>query len=94
MVEVAEPLTLWSSVSSFQHADLVPTKLQPPMPTAPNVLLTARRRRNKPLNAFARKVSTVLRPTHAPWPVHVSDTNTGKTPAHLISYKYSHIVGG
>lgn len=65
-------------LSSLQHADLAPTKLQLQMPTAPNVLPTARPRRNKPQSAFVRKVSTVLRPTLAQWPAHVSDSDTGR----------------
>ncbi len=86
VLELAQSLTLSLSVSSLQRADLAPTKLQPQMPTAPNVLLTARPRRSKPWSAFARKVSTVLRPTHAPWRAHVSDTNTGKNSTTRTSY--------
>lgn len=88
-VKRAQPLTCCLSFSSLQHADQAPTKLQPQMPTAPNVPLTARPRRNKPSSASARRVSTAPRPTHAPWPAHVSDTNTGN----VISYKHSHAVG-
>lgn len=63
-------------LSSLQHADLAPTKLQLQMPTAPNAPLTAPPHRNKPQSAFVRKVSTVLRTTLAQWLAHVSDSNT------------------
>lgn len=59
----------------FQHADLEPTKLLPQMPSAPNVLPTARPRKNKPMNAYARKASTAPSRTHAQWLALVSKIN-------------------
>ena len=79
------------SVFLLQHADLELTKLRPQMPTAPNVLLTARPRRNKPSSASVRKVSTALRPTHARWHAHVSDTKTSKKLKQVIS-RHSHDI--
>lgn len=76
-------LTLCLSVFLLQHADLVPTRPRPQTPTAPNVLLTAHPRRNKPSSAFVRKASTVQILTLVPWPAHVSDKNTGKKFKHL-----------
>lgn len=64
--------TLSFCVLLLQRAGLVPTKLQPQMPTAPNVLLTARPHRNKPRSAFVKRATTEQRPTHARWPAHVS----------------------
>lgn len=72
----SQPLTTRSCPPSLQRAALAPTKRRPRTPTAPSVLPTAHRHRNKPWSAPARKVSTVPRPTLAPWPAHVRSTRT------------------
>lgn len=68
---------------SLQHAALAPTKRRPQMPTAPSVLHTARRHKNKPWSAPVRKVSIVPRPILAPWPARVRDA-----PAHHCNDKH------
>lgn len=53
------------------------------MPTAPNVLLTARPLRNKPLSACVREASIAPILTHAQWPAHVSNANPGRKFTHM-----------
>lgn len=72
----SQPLTTAFCPPSLQHAALAPTKRRPQTPTAPSVLHTARRHRNKRSSASAKKVSTVLRRILAPWPAHVRNART------------------